>query len=105
MKHKLSYQDIQRIADRAERRAAGKDDEVIRTYVCEHCKHEIVIDPKLPLDFIPRICKQCTQQLEYKDRKPVDINEMLDKMVKVAELVAHLDAMTKQEKDKPDENS
>lgn len=37
---------------------------ILRTFVCKHCGHEVVVNPKLPPNYTPNVCTPCFDAFE-----------------------------------------
>lgn len=40
----------------------------LREFVCKNCGHKVVINPALPADYVPNICRECWQRGESQRR-------------------------------------
>ena len=36
----------------------------LREFICKHCGHTVVVNPNLPDDYTPAVCKQCYDRIE-----------------------------------------
>ena len=36
----------------------------LREFVCKHCGHSVVVNPKLPDDYLPNTCTPCWEKID-----------------------------------------
>ena len=63
--------------------SAKTEEYVLRTFVCKHCGHEVVVNPKLPRDAQPECCAPCWEKVVKPrlDRKGIELMSSLTRFL------------------------